>query len=81
MNIQERAAFYEQSWKPWQYKSKSMSIGNTENVIIYHILYIHTILKSFIRMKTLLALTGVLAWLTKAGNTPYIKNAENIIKD
>lgn len=32
-------------------------------------------------MKTLLALTSVLAWLTKAGNTPYIKNAENIIKD
>lgn len=60
-----------------------MSIGNTKNAIIYHIIYIytHTIMKAFIRMKNPIALHSVPAWLTKAGNTPYIKNAENIIKD
>lgn len=37
-----KSHFYEQSSKPWQYKSKSMSIGNTKNAIIYHIIYIYT---------------------------------------
>lgn len=44
-------------------------------------IYTHTIMKAFIRMKNPVALHSVPAWLTKAGNTPYIKNAQNIIKD